>query len=210
MNPLPHSLPRALACVTLLLVTLPACATLRAPMRPQVADPLPMVAGVCPGPFGDYGGEGRHLYEAVRERQLFREVVMLTRSDSRVVIALTPHVGAPEGRTGIGMATVLPWAASATFFPWIVQADDPVQIRVSFAREGGANCGSSAGMSAAAMAPAFTVEDTTRRTTSMAGWTSLLLMLHPRWDSGQKYEFRPAVDALVARRAELLDLVSSP
>lgn len=201
--------PRGRAAAILLLLALPGCATLRAPMRPVVAEPLPIVAGVCPGPFDDYGGEGRHLLKAVRERGLFREVVMMPPTGGRADVALIPYIGAPRPRTAIGAATVLPWAASATFLPWIVQADDPVRITVLFTRDGAADCRSHAGSTAGVHVGDLTVEDTTRRTTSMAGWTSLLLMLHPRWESGQVYEFRPAVDALVARREELAARMSA-
>lgn len=201
---------RVRAAAVLLPIALSGCATLRAPARAPVAEPLPMVAGVCPGPFDDYGGEGRNLLDAVRERRLFQDVVMLPDGGRAVDVALIPHVGAPAPNMAIGIATVLPWAASATFIPWIVQADDPVQITVVRAADGAGACRSHAGTRATMGDRGLVVQDTTRRTTSMAGWTSLLLMLHPRWESGQLYEFRPAVDALVARRAELLELMSAP
>lgn len=202
----PLRLRRSLFVLVLLSAALPACATHRVPQRPAIDAPLPLVVGVCPGPFADYGGEGRDLLGAIRERRLFREVVALPERGSgpHVDLLLTPHIEAREARTsGLGVATLVPWVATATVFPWLVDVNDAVQVRVQPSAPGPSSCAS------AAATPLVVRDGPRRRVRSMLGWTSLLMPVLPRWDRGDVHEFRPAVDSLVARRAELLSLAST-
>ena len=196
---------RARAAAALLLAAAPAgCATTRAALRPPVDAPLPLTVGVCPGPFGDYGGEGRDLLRAVAERHLFRAVVPLrvgAAPAAPVDLVLVPHVEAPEPRRALGLVTIVPWVASATIFPWLVQSANTVHVRVHPGSEGTAACG------ALPTRAALVLRDGPRRqTTAMIGWTAPLLPLLPGWERGTVTEFRPAVDQLVAERARLAEL----
>ena len=188
----------------ILLLMLGGCTTLRAPQRPPVPEPLPLTAGVCPGPFNDYGGEGRHLLRAVRERKLFRDVVAMPASGAAVDLLLVPAIDAPRAHPMVGVLTLVPWAATATVFPWVTQASHAVQVHVHGTGGAAATCQGLA-------SPGLSIQDAPRRrTTIMMGWTAPLLMLLPRWESGQVHEFRPAVDSLVGRREELLRLSGAP
>lgn len=202
---------RSLAILALVLAAT-GCATRRAPLRAPVAEPLPLAVGVCPGPFGDFGGEGRDLLRAVRERRLFREVHAVTSDpaeagrrpalDRRLDLLLVPQVEALPARSAsrLGMATLVPWVATATVFPWLVDRAQQVGVQVL----AGGDC-------RAARGGTLTVRDAERLVTqAMIGWTAPVLpLVSRRWERGSTNEFRPAVDSLVARRAELLRLVGA-
>jgi hypothetical protein len=176
------------------------CAMHRVPPRLALAEPLPLRVGVCPGAFDDYARDGRDLLNALRERNLFREVgplgVMRTPPD----LVLSPELGDMRPRPTLGLLTIVPWVASATVLPWFVRADREVKIRVIVPKQGADPC---AGAPAAVLSTGLLPQ-----TQVMIGWTAPLVALLPNWETTANHEFRPAVDSLVARRDWLRDLLS--
>lgn len=176
-----------------------ACATTRVPRRAPVADPLPLVAGICPGPFDDYDNRGRDLGRAVRERRLFRDVVPLP-SATQPDVVLFPQVDDGPRDNRLTILTFVPWVATATVFPWLMRTSHVPQVRVYAADAETKACDFGRGEK-------IVIRDAPRRQTRAAfGWTAPLLPLLPGWDFGTVYEFRPAVDSLAARRNDILRL----
>lgn len=182
-------------------IALAACATSRLPRRAPVAEPLPLVAGVCPGPFDDYDNRGRDLGRAVRERHLFRAVIPLPNA-TRPDVVLFPQVDDGPRDRRLAIATFVPWVATATVFPWLDRQSHVAQVRVYAADDETLACTFGRGAT-------LVLRDAPRAQTRVAlGWTAPLIPLLPGWDFGTVYEFRPAVDSLVWHRADILRLAT--
>lgn len=178
---------------------LAGCATTRVPRRAPLAEPLPLVAGVCPGPFADYDNRGRDLGRAVRERHLFRDVIPLPNA-IRPDVVLFPTVDEGPRDRRLAIATFVPWVATATVFPWLMREAHVPRVRVYAADSVTLSCEYGRGQP-------IVIRDALRGQTRVAfGWTAPLFPLLPQWDFGTVYEFRPVVDSLVARRDDILRL----
>jgi hypothetical protein len=181
-------------------VTLSACAMHRVPLSAPLAEPIPLRVEVCRGEFDDYARDGRDLLNALRERRIFREVGPVGSLGGSVDLVLAPQLGDARPRPALGVATLVPWFATATIFPWFVRSDREVKILVLEQAGGTDPCARKAAIAVTTgLIP---------NTQVMLGWTAPLVAMLPNWETTADHEFRPAIDSLLARRAELMEIAA--